>query len=47
MYAIRSYYVYWQPEWKDAPPSFLGPENPDWPENFKVRYWQEQSYNFV
>src|ERR687894_419359 len=23
----------------DDPPPWLGPENPDWPGNFQVRYW--------
>lgn len=38
----ESYRFYWKPEWKNVAPPFLGPENPDWPENFKVRYWHEQ-----
>lgn len=33
------YRGYWRPDWTPAPPAFLGPENPDWPGNFKVRYW--------
>ncbi len=37
----EEYRFYWKPEWKDAPPGFLGPENPDWPGNYKVRYWEE------
>ncbi len=38
----ESYRFYWKSEWADAPPSFLGPENEDWAENYKVRYWQEE-----
>lgn len=43
----ESYRWYWQPEWDanqdglpdpGAPP-WLGPQNPDWPGNYKVRYW--------
>ncbi|MEZ6185666.1 MAG: endo alpha-1,4 polygalactosaminidase [Planctomycetota bacterium] len=26
-------------DWAARPPAWLGPENPDWPGNFKVRYW--------
>ena len=26
-------------EWKSSPPSWLAGENPDWPGNYKVRYW--------
>lgn len=35
------YRFYWKQAWKNEPPEFLGPENPDWPGNYKVRYWQE------
>lgn len=38
---------YWQPAWvngqrepvADVAPDWLGPSNPDFPDNFKVRYW--------
>jgi len=33
------YRGYWRAAWTKAPPSFIGPENPDWPGNLKVRYW--------
>lgn len=32
---------YWDGSWSDSPPSWLGPENPDWAGNFKVHYWNE------
>ncbi len=37
----ESYRAYWRAEWsrKAGRPAFLGPENPDWKGNFKVRYW--------
>ncbi len=35
----ESYRDYWQADWKDHPPAWLGPENPGWPGNFAVRYW--------
>jgi len=35
----ENYQYYWQPEWKENPPSWLLDENPDWPGNYKVRYW--------
>lgn len=38
----EDYRQYWQPEWNTNPPSWLGPENPDWPGNFKVRFWDPQ-----
>jgi cysteinyl-tRNA synthetase len=31
---------YWKKSWKAKPPAFLGPENPDWKGNYRVRYWQ-------
>lgn len=37
----EDYRFYWQKEWKENPPKFLGPENPAWVGNFKVKYWRE------
>ncbi len=37
----EEYRFYWQKEWKDNPPRFLGPENPNWAGNYKVKYWRE------
>jgi cysteinyl-tRNA synthetase len=34
----ESYRYYWQ-GWGPGNPDFVGPENPDWPGNYKVRYW--------
>lgn len=35
----ESYRGYWQRGWKKDPPPFLLSENPQWKENFRVRYW--------
>ena len=37
----ESYRFYWNKAWKkkDLRPAWLDRENPDWHENFKVRYW--------
>lgn len=35
----EEYRDYWREEWKDSPPGFLLAENPDWPGNYKVKYW--------
>ena len=35
----EDYRPYWQRAWKANPPPWLGPENPDWPGNYEVRYW--------
>ncbi|UCG27511.1 MAG: endo alpha-1,4 polygalactosaminidase [Bacteroidales bacterium] len=35
----ENYRYYWQTEWNENPPSWMKEENPDWPGNFKVEYW--------
>lgn len=35
----EDYRYYWRPEWAVSPPAWLGAENPDWPGNYKVAYW--------
>ena len=37
----EDYRFYWKDGWKPGSPDFLGPENPDWEGNFKVRYWRK------
>lgn len=36
------YRYYWQPGWFPGNPAWLDAENPDWPGNFKVRYWDPE-----
>lgn len=36
----ESYRFYWHARWQTAPPSWLGPENPEWKRNYAVRYWE-------
>ena len=38
----EDYRYYWNSEWSSDPPSWLGPENPDWDGNYKVRFWEEE-----
>jgi cysteinyl-tRNA synthetase len=38
----EDYRYYWQSEWETSPPSWLMEENPDWPGNYKVRYWDAE-----
>lgn len=38
----EDYRGYWQKEWKQTPPAWLGPENPDWKGNYKVKYWMPE-----
>ena len=35
----EDYRYYWQSFWDRDPPQWLAGENPDWPGNYKVRYW--------
>lgn len=36
----EDYRYYWNPEWEVSPPDWLDEENPYWPGNYKVRYWE-------
>lgn len=36
----ENYRYYWDPAWNTSPPEWLDAENPDWPGNFKVKYWE-------
>lgn len=38
----ENYRGYWQSTWKTNPPGWLGKENPDWPGNFRVNYWDPE-----
>lgn len=35
----EDYRFYWQKDWTIARPAWLGAENPDWPGNYAVHYW--------
>ena len=35
----ENYRYYWNPVWRLSRPAWLLGENPDWPGNYKVRYW--------
>lgn len=35
----EDYRYYWQPGWAPGNPAWLDIENPDWPGNYKVHYW--------
>jgi cysteinyl-tRNA synthetase len=38
----EDYRYYWQPNWSTARPTWLDAENPNWPGNYKVRYWEPE-----
>jgi len=35
----EDYRWYWKPDWEPGNPDWLGDENPDWPGNYLVRFW--------
>jgi cysteinyl-tRNA synthetase len=35
----ETYRFYWRSEWETAPPDWHLGENPQWPDNYAVRYW--------
>jgi cysteinyl-tRNA synthetase, unknown class len=38
----ESYRYYWQESWTKNRPEWMEPENPDWPGNYRVRYWHPE-----
>ena len=38
----EDYRFYWNEGWKTKPPEWLGPENPDWPGDYAVKYWSDE-----
>jgi cysteinyl-tRNA synthetase len=38
----EDYRYYWLDDWSTQPPSWLSEENPEWPGNYKVEYWDEE-----
>ena len=43
----EAYRWYWKPYWYVTPPEFLVAENPSWPDNFVVRYWDPNWQNII
>lgn len=38
----ENYRSYWKKDWRPGHPGWLGPTNPDWGGNYKVRYWDPE-----
>lgn len=38
----EDYRPYWKNSWSSNPPDFLGAANPEWQDNYKVRYWDPE-----
>ena len=43
----EDYRYYWQSTWKNDKPIWLAKENPNWPGNYKVRYWEEEWQSII
>lgn len=43
----EDYRYYWDTLWQSSPPPWLAEENPDWPGNYKVRYWDPSWQNII
>lgn len=43
----EKYRRYWLADWASNPPSWLGKENPDWPRNYCVNYWDTDWQNII
>jgi cysteinyl-tRNA synthetase len=43
----EDYRYYFENNWLDSPPSWLGEENPDWEGNYKVNYWEQDWKDIV
>ena len=43
----EDYRSYWQRSWLHSPPAWLGSENPDWPGNYAVRYWDPRWQSLI
>lgn len=38
----EDYRYYWQSSWNSSKPAWVATENPDWPGNYKVQYWNDE-----
>ncbi|MFD0998012.1 endo alpha-1,4 polygalactosaminidase [Ohtaekwangia kribbensis] len=43
----ENYRYYWQSSWNSTKPSWMDAENPDWPGNYKVKYWETDWQNII
>ena len=43
----EDYRYYWNTAWVSNPPEWLAAENPDWPGNYKVQYWNQDWQDII
>ncbi len=44
---VEDYRYYWQSGWGPGNPSWIASENPNWPGNYKVRYWESEWQSII
>ncbi|MDP8219073.1 MAG: endo alpha-1,4 polygalactosaminidase [Candidatus Theseobacter exili] len=42
----EDYRFYWKKKWKTGSPGFLLKENPNWPGNYRVKFWNKTWYKY-
>lgn len=47
IWEAENYRTYWLPEWNIKPPSFIVGENPNWPWNYPVKFWDASWKNII
>jgi len=43
----EDYRYYWKQEWNTELPAWISMENPQWPGNYKVKYWEKEWQNII
>ena len=43
----EDYRSYWESSWDNNPPDFLSASNPEWPDNYKVKFWEPDWQNII
>lgn len=43
----ETYRYYWKSSWKNSKPEWIHRENPDWPGNYKVKYWNPEWQSII
>lgn len=44
---VEDYRYYWQSSWSNNKPTWMAGENPDWPGNYKVWYWEKEWQDII
>jgi cysteinyl-tRNA synthetase, unknown class len=44
---VEDYRYYWKSLWDSNKPAWIDSENPDWPGNFKVKYWEKDWQDII